>query len=60
MNKKETEMMIQAIKNFATRPEALENFENYLEKHFESWVEKWANTPEGLASEMLMFSTIEF
>ena len=48
-----------AIRKFAENPAALENFELYLNRHFDIWFKKYANTPDGLTSEFYQFSTIE-
>ena len=58
-NKKNADIFIQAIKDLASKPENLENLNSYLSFHFSTWLEKWASTPEGLAEELKMFSTME-
>ena len=50
--------LITAIKAFGENPDALENLESYLERHFIAWCEKWANTPEGFINELKHFSEI--
>lgn len=50
----------EALKNFAKNPEGIENFCSYLSYHFAEWLNKYANTPEGLASELLNFSKIGY
>lgn len=47
---------IQAIKTISEKPQNLENFECYLSHHFPVWLEKWANTPEKITSELKMFA----
>jgi hypothetical protein len=47
---------IQAIKTIAAKPENLDNLEIYLSHHFPEWLEKFANTPEGITSEMKNFA----
>lgn len=59
-NKENSQALITAIKRLAENPEVLENFENYLDQHFDVWFEKYANTPEGLVSEFKQFSEIQF
>ena len=59
MNKKYAEMFINAIKEIATKPDNLDNFECYLSNHFDYWLEKFANTPVGLASELKQFAEME-
>lgn len=47
---------IQAIKTIAAKPENLDNLEIYLSHHFTEWLNKFANTPEGITSEMKSFA----
>lgn len=47
-----------AIRTLANKPENLENLEHYLSYHFAAWLEKYANTPEGMAAEMLEFANM--
>lgn len=49
-------LFIQAIKDINANPENLDNFECYLSYHFPEWLEKFANTPEGITSEMRNFA----
>ena len=49
-----------AIRTFAERPEALENFESYLSRHFSAWLKKYADDPENMAAEMRTFAEMEF
>lgn len=51
--------LCEAIRKFAENPTAIENFESYLSYHFDKWIEKYANTPEGLISELNHFAAIE-
>lgn len=60
MNEKFAIMFCRAIEKLAQNPENLANLENYLSCHFDVWMEKFANTPAGLATEMKHFSEIEF
>ena len=53
-------MFISAVKTMAEKPDNLENFKSYLDSHFSEWLQKYANTPEGIATEMKNFATIEF
>jgi hypothetical protein len=57
-NKEISRVLIAAIKRLAENPEALENFENYLDHHYDVWFEKYANTPENLVFELRHFSEI--
>lgn len=50
---------INAIKTIASKPENLDNLESYLSYHFAEWLEKFANTPEGIAAEMREFAEME-
>ena len=58
-NKKNADIFTKAIKDLANKPENLENLNSYLCYHFPEWLEKWANTPEGLAEEMKNFATMD-
>lgn len=55
---KEAKLFIQALKNFGKNPDAYDNFECYLAHHFGTWLETYANTPEGMAREMEQFALI--
>jgi hypothetical protein len=48
----------EAIKTLASKPENLENLEHYLSYHFTAWLEKYANTPEGITAEMREFANM--
>ena len=48
-----------AIRELANKPENLQNLESYLEYHFDTWMEKYANTPEDIAAEMSEFARME-
>ena len=48
-----------AIRELANKPENLQNLESYLEWHFETWLEKYASTPDGMAAEMSEFAQME-
>ena len=48
-----------AIRELANKPENLQNLESYLEWHFDKWMEKYANTPDGIAAEMSSFARME-
>ena len=47
---------VTAIKTIAEKPENLENLEFYLSRHFATWLEKFANTPEDITCEMREFA----
>lgn len=55
----EARTIAEAIRRFNERPEALENFESYIGYHFDVWMKKWANTPEGIAHEFEYFSMMD-
>lgn len=49
----------EAIRTLASKPDNLDNLENYLSHHFPVWLEKYANTPEGLTAEMREFANMK-
>lgn len=55
-NKKNADIFTQAIKDLASKPENLENLNAYLCYHFPKWLEKFANTPEGITAELRQFA----
>ena len=60
MNNEElAKVFVEAIKTMASKPDNLQNFEWYLEKHFDVWMKKWASNPEGLAYEVENFAKME-
>lgn len=48
-----------AIRELASKPENLQNLENYLEWHFDKWMEKFVNTPACMAAEMSNFAQMD-
>ena len=56
---KVAEQFVNAIKTIAEKPENLDNLECYLSHHFEAWMKKYANTPEGLTAEMVEFANMK-
>lgn len=56
---KVAEQFVNAIKTIAEKPENLDNLQWYLSHHFETWVKKYANTPEGLTAEMVEFANMK-
>lgn len=50
---------IQAIKTISEKPENLNNFQHYLSIHFDTWLKKFANTPEGITAELIAFAETE-
>lgn len=59
MNEKYAEMFVNAIKELASKQDNLDNFESYLSRHFDVWIEKYANTPAGLVTELKHFAEME-
>lgn len=59
MNEKLAKEFIEALRTLSEKPENIDNFENYLSRHFTVWHEKYANTPEGLISELKHFAEME-
>lgn len=55
---KEAQTIAEAIKKFAEDKEALDNFEDYLARHFYVWMQKWAHSPAGLADEFKSFANM--
>ena len=58
-NEECAKVFIEAIKEMVSKPNNLDNFEFYLAQHFDVWMEKWANSPEGLTSEVKHFAEME-
>lgn len=50
---------VEAIKTIAAKPDNLDNLESYLTHHFPEWLQKWANTPETIVSELRNFAEME-
>ena len=48
-----------AIRELANKPENLQNLESYLEWHFDTWMKKYASTPDCMAAEMSSFAQME-
>ena len=59
MNEEYAKVFIEAIKMFAEKQDNLDNLESYLSHHFDVWMEKYANTPEGLVYELKNFAEME-
>lgn len=57
--RKAAAVFVEAIKRLAENPQNLENLQSYLEQHFTIWLERYANTPENIAAELLSFSNME-
>ena len=50
---------INAIKTIAQKEDNLNNFQSYLEQHFDLWMRKFANTPQNLTTELKEFANME-
>lgn len=48
-----------AIRTIAAKPENMANFESYLGAHFDTWLERFAKTPDDLAAELKEFANME-
>ena len=59
MNELYAKMICEAIKELSAKPDNLDNFESYLSRHFDVWIEKYANTPTALTSELKHFAEME-
>ena len=58
-NETAAKIFIEAIQRIANKPDNLNNFELYLARHFDKWLEEWVNTPEKMAAEMEHFASME-
>lgn len=56
---KEAKSFCESIKALADRPDNLENLESYLTQHFQTWLDRYASTPEDITSELSAFAGIE-
>ena len=50
---------VKAIKTISEKTKNLDNLELYLTYHFPEWLEKFANTPGGIVSELKAFGEME-
>lgn len=48
-----------AVFDLAKNESALENLEFYLSRHFGTWIERFAHTPEDIVSELSRFADME-
>lgn len=55
----EASQFCDAIRELASKPENLQNLESYLERSFDKWMEKYANSPACIAAEMSDFAQME-
>lgn len=58
-NQESATIFINAITELANKPNNLDNLEGYLSRHFDKWLERFANNPENLACEMKNFADME-
>lgn len=58
-DKENAETFVASIRQLAKCEANLDNLESYLSQHFSTWMEKFANTPESLASELKSFAEME-
>ena len=54
----EAKVFAEAIRAFAKNEDALDNFECYLSLHFDTWLQKFATTPESITEELNSFAHI--
>ena len=59
MNEECAAIFVNTIKEIAGKPNNLANLESYLSHHFDVWMEKFANMPETLTSELKCFAEME-
>lgn len=50
---------VNAIRLIAGKPDNLDNLEWYLSNHFAVWLDKYANSPDDLSTEMKCFAEME-
>ncbi len=55
----EAQQFCKAIKAIASDTERLNNLESYLTYHFDTWLERWANTPEGISADLQAFAEMK-
>lgn len=56
--KAEAAQFCECIRTLASKPDNLENLENYLSWHFGEWLKKYAYDPQNMAAEMREFATM--
>ena len=59
MNKECATIFVNTIKEIASKPDNLDNLECYLSNHFDVWMEKYANNPVNLSTELKCFAEME-
>lgn len=55
----EAKEFCEAIRKLAEDTEALDNLELYLKLHFDTWLQKWGNTPENISADLMRFANID-
>lgn len=55
---REAKAFCEAIRILTERSDSLESLECYLSHHFDTWLKKYANTPEGIVAEMMDFANV--
>lgn len=58
-NAENAKLFIEAIKKLSKKNYVLENFENYLSYHFDSWIEKHSTNPDIFVEEFLYWANSE-
>ena len=58
MFEKQAKELCDALRDMAKSDFSIDNFESYLSRHFDVWMSKYANTPDGLANEFRTFANI--
>lgn len=57
--KEEAASVAQSIRELASKPENLDNLENYLSMHFGEWLERFSADPENMACELKQFARMD-
>ena len=55
----QAEALCKALKKLTNNEDNLNNFESYLSYHFDIWLKQYANTPNGVISEIESFANME-
>ena len=50
---------VEAIKTIASKPENLNNLQYYLGIHFDTWLKRYASTPEDITCELREFAEMK-
>ena len=57
--KEEAASVAESIRQLASKPENLDNFECYLSMHFGEWLKRFASDPENIACELKQFAQMD-